>query len=166
MILIRLSRWLIQFANLLNTAAVQVMTLAQHVLEQARPTLVRVAILSLVALSLAACDESQSPFGDISKLTVADLTAALARATAADDKPAMMCYPVLIQIVQSIPGQIPDANLAGAVDAFEAARLLAKKAQSFTGGSDQLVQSVNLACAALYNDAKGDILRLGVKLRP
>ncbi len=129
-----------------------------------------VSLLSLTVI-LTGCvgnvlNNDDSPFGDITKLTITDLQAALARATAADDKPAMMCYPVLIQVIQGLPSQAPDSKVAGVVDAFEAARLLAKKAQAFSGSNNQMIQNINLGCAALYNDAKADILRLGVKFRP
>jgi len=128
--------------------------------------------LAVVGLLLGGCASTtggpgtDSPFGDITKLTVTDLQAALARATRADDKPAMMCYPVLIGIVQGLPSQTPDTQLAGIVDAFEAARVLSKKAAGFSGSTDPMIQAVNLGCAALYNDAKGDVLRLMIKLRP
>lgn len=124
-----------------------------------------------LALALTGCSSAgllgpRSPFGDITQLTVTDLEAALADATAHDDKPAMMCYPVLIGVVKSLPSQVPSLEAKGIVSAFQSARDLAKKAQSFSGANDPLIQAVNLGCAALYNDAKGDILRLGVKLRP
>jgi hypothetical protein len=126
--------------------------------------------LVLLPLALFGCagvigSDDAGPLGDISKMTVADLTAALARATAADDKPAMMCYPVLIEVVGSISSRTPDAPVAGPIDAFEAARILTKKATAFSGSNNEMIQKVNLACAALYNDAKGDILRLLVKFR-
>jgi hypothetical protein len=116
------------------------------------------------AVVLVGCDPA-APF-DLSKVTVPDLQAALARATAADDKPAIQCYAGLIPIIQSLPGQIPDPNFAGVVDAFEAARILSKKAQGFSGANNPLIQNVNLACAALFNDTQGDLLRLGLKFRP
>jgi hypothetical protein len=108
---------------------------------------------------------NSAPF-DLSEVTVTDLKAALARATAADDKPAMQCYAGLIPIVQALPKQVPNIEAAGVVDAFEIARLAAKKAQTFTGANDPIVQGVNMACAALFNDAKGDLLRLGIRFRP
>ena len=120
--------------------------------------------VGLSALVLTGCDQA-APF-DLTKVTVTDLQAALARATAADDKPAMQCYAGLLPIIQSLPTQIPDPKFAGVVDAFEAARLLSKKAQGFSGATNPLVQGVNLACAALFNDTQGDLLRLGVKFRP
>ena len=127
--------------------------------------------LLILAVTLTGCvgnilNNDDSPFGDITKLTIADLSAALVRATAADDKPAMMCYPVLIQVIQNLPDQAPDSKVAGIVDAFEAARLASKRIQSFSGANNQIIQYVNLGCAALYNDAKADILRLGIKFRP
>jgi len=130
-----------------------------------------IALALLVPFSLIGCASiggtgGDGPLGDVSKMTVTDLQAALARATKANDKPAMMCYPVLIQVVQNLPSQFPDQNFAGPIDAFEAARILTKKATEFSGSNNELIQSVNLACAALYNDAKGDILRLLVKFRP
>jgi hypothetical protein len=131
-----------------------------------------VALVIPLALALSGCaglpgvGGDDGPLGDVSKMTVVDLRAALARATAADDKPAMMCYPVLIEVVESIDSRAPDTNFAGPIDAFEAARLLTKKATAFSGSNNAMIQKVNLGCAALYNDAKGDILRLLVKFRP
>lgn len=105
------------------------------------------------------------PFGDITKLAVTDLQAALADATAHNDLPAMQCYPVLIQVVQSLPTTSPLKEVYGPVSAFQAARDLSKAIQANVGRS-ALVQTVNLGCAALFNDVQGDILRLGIKFRP
>jgi hypothetical protein len=100
-------------------------------------------------------------------LVVSDLQSALVLATAANDKPAMMCYPALIQIVQSLPSQVPpDPGFVGVVTSFEKARLLTKRVTTFSSGDSELIQSVNLACGALYMDAKGDVARLLLKFRP
>lgn len=126
------------------------------------------SIAILCALAFVACDPQDTPLLDLSKVTVEDLQGALALATTADDKPAMQCYAGLIPIVQALPSQVPDLNLLTGkpITDFEKARLLAKKVQGINGGNDQLVQGVNLACGALYMDAKGDILRLMLKFRP
>jgi hypothetical protein len=110
---------------------------------------------------------SSSPLGDITKLAVSDLQAALADATAHNDVAAMQCYPVLIQVVQSLPSQVPATAPAGVVSAFQAARDLSKAVQSQTAaGQGSVVQAVNLGCAALFNDVQGDVLRIGAKIRP
>jgi hypothetical protein len=109
---------------------------------------------------------SSGPLGDITKLTVADLQAALADATAHQDVAAMQCYPVLIKVVQSLPSQEP-AEPVGVVSAFQAARDINKAIISQTAaGQGSVVQAVNLGCAALFNDAQGDILRIVNKIRP
>ncbi len=108
-----------------------------------------------------------SPFGDISKLAVSDLEAALADATAHQDRAAMACYPVLLGIVKSLPAEVVPKAPAGLVSAFQQARDLSKAVQSgATSGQNALVQQVNLGCAALFNDTQGDILRLGILFRP
>lgn len=131
--------------------------------------LILVPLLCL-SLGLVGCASKDAPGGspiiELSKLTVADLQAALARATKADDKPAMQCYPVLISLVQGVPGQASAVLPAGVVDAFEVARLFSKQAQTFSGASNPMIQAINLGCAALFNDTQGDLLRLGIKFRP
>jgi uncharacterized protein YceK len=131
------------------------------------------ALVVVLCIFLAGCSSVSglsspgSPFGDVLALTVADLEAALADATAHQDLPAMQCYPVLLGIVKNLPSQLPTAGAPkGVVSTFQAARDLSKKAQTFSGANDPLIQAVNLGCAALYNDAKGDALRLGIKVRP
>lgn len=130
-------------------------------------TTVLAGLLVFMGCSSAGMLAPSGPFDDITKLAVPDLQRALAKATAADDKPAMMCYPVLIEVVQGLEanGIGVDLSFQGPAEAFENTRLLAKKAQSFTGATNPLIQKVNLGCAALYNDAKGDVLRLGIKFR-
>jgi hypothetical protein len=129
-----------------------------------------VAVFALVLFTGCATSGltvSSSPLGDITKLAVSDLQAALADATAHNDVAAMQCYPVLIQVVQSLPSQVPSTAPAGVVSAFQAARDLSKAVQSQTAaGQGSVVQAVNLGCAALFNDVQGDVLRIGAKIRP
>ena len=123
--------------------------------------------LALLATGCATSGGYSSPFGDITKLTNADLDAALADATAHGDKAAMACYPVLKSVIANLPAQVPAAPPAGIVSAFQAARDASKAVQSgVTSGQNAIVQEVNLGCAALFNDTQGDILRLGVIFRP
>jgi hypothetical protein len=131
----------------------------------------KILVLGLTLLFTAGCASlpffgGGGPFGDITQLTVTDLEAALADATAHNDLLAMQCYPALIQIVQDLPEQAPPVEIKGIVSAFQATRNLAKKAQQFSVAGNAMTQQVNLACAALFNDAKGDILRLAIKFRP
>lgn len=125
--------------------------------------------LLFLATGCASVGAPSSPsqlFGDISKLTTADIEAALTDAIAHGDQPAMQCYPVLLQLVQSLPSSAPSAP-KGVVSAFQAARDLGKAAQSqAAGGKGTVVQAFNLGCAALVNDAQGDALRLGAIIRP
>ena len=128
--------------------------------------------LLIVALLLGGCASyggTTGPFGDLSKITVADLDTAITSATAANDLPAMQCYPVLKSIVASIPAALPSTPPPGAgfVYGFEQARLLSKSVQSgVTSGQNAVIQKFNLGCAALVNDTQGDILRLGILFRP
>jgi hypothetical protein len=118
-------------------------------------------------VTLPAMGTNSGPLGDITKLAVTDLQVALADATAHQDQAAMACYPVLINIVQSLPSQVPTTAPAGVVSAFQAARDLSKSIQSQTAaGQGSIVQAVNLGCAALFNDVQGDVLRIGAKIRP
>jgi hypothetical protein len=124
--------------------------------------------LLIVALLLGGCASyggASSPLGDVTKLTVTDLQAALVDATAHKDAAAMACYPVLIGIVQNLPAVNPATSPVGLVTAFQAARDVSKAIQSNAGGN-AFVQQVNLGCAALFNDVQGDILRLGILFRP
>lgn len=131
-----------------------------------RLSLLVAAVLLTGCASLGAPSMS-SPLGDITTFTVEDLQAALADATAHQDVAAMQCYPVLIQVVQSLPSQAPNTSPVGVVSAFQRARDAAKAVQSQTAaGQGSLVQTVNLGCAALFNDAQGDILRILNKVRP
>jgi hypothetical protein len=127
------------------------------------------ALLSLVLLTGCATTGTSltsGPLGDITKLAVTDIQAALVDATAHNDQAAMACYPVLLQVLASLPAQGP-AEPVGVVSAFQAARDLSKAIQSQTAaGQGSVVQAVNLGCAALFNDAQGDILRIGAKIRP
>jgi hypothetical protein len=130
---------------------------------------VKKTLIALVALFLTGCSGTvltNGPFGDLSKLTATDIQAALADATAHGDKAAMQCYPVLLGVLADLQAKsAAPVNVAGVVSAFQAARDLAKTVQSNAGGNE-LVQAVNLGCAALFNDAQGDILRLAAKFRP
>jgi hypothetical protein len=128
----------------------------------------------LVALALAGCasivpgtaPNTAGPLGDITKLAASDIQAALTDATAHNDVAAMQCYPVLLQVLASLPSQVPAAPV-GVVSAFQAARDLSKAIQSQTAaGQGSVVQAVNLGCAALFNDVQGDVLRIGAKIRP
>lgn len=110
---------------------------------------------------------TSGPLGDITKLATSDIQAALADATAHNDTAAMQCYPVLLQVVASLPSQVPSTVPAGVVSAFQKARDLSKAVQSQTAaGQGSVVQAVNLGCAALFNDVQGDVLRIGAKIRP
>ena len=79
----------------------------------------------------------------------------------------MQCYPVLLEVVKSLPSQVPSEAPKGVVSAFQKARDVAKSIQSqAAAGQGSVIQTVNLGCAALFNDAHGDILRLGAIFRP
>lgn len=129
-------------------------------------------LVALLGLLLVGCatgplSVTSGPLGDLTKLTTADLTAALADATAHNDQAAMQCYPVLMKVVASLPAVAPASQPAGVVSAFQAARDLVKTVQAQTdAGQGSVVQAVNLGCAALFNDAQGDVLRLLNKIRP
>lgn len=129
-------------------------------------------LVALLGLLLVGCVSgpvslTSGPLGDITKLAATDIQAALADATAHNDLAAMQCYPVLLQVLASLPSTVPSTAPAGVVSAFQEARDLSKAVQSQTAaGQGSLVQTVNLGCAALFNDAQGDLLRLGIKLRP
>ena len=130
----------------------------------------KLGVVLLVGLLATGCSTMggsayKSPLGDISTFTVADLEAAMADATAHNDKAAMACYPVLMELVKSLPSKAPAAQPKGVVSAFQQARDLTKSVQSNASGQ-AVVAAVNLGCAALFNDVQGDILRLGVLFRP
>jgi hypothetical protein len=127
-----------------------------------------IVVLVLLAAGCAGIAGPGSPFGDITKLTATDIQAALADATAHQDLAAMQCYPVLLDVLGSLQTQgQPAPTIAGVVSAFQAARDLSKAVQSgATSGQNAIVQKVNLGCAALFNDAHGDVLRLAVLFRP
>src|SRR5712671_2748041 len=131
-----------------------------------------VAILVITLALAAGCATGtpgtpgySNPLGELQTYTVSDLQAALADAKDHNDLAAVQCYAGLIPIVQSLPVAGVATAPVGAITAFQKARDLSKTVQANAGGG-ALVQSVNLACAALFNDVQGDLLRLGVKFRP
>ena len=123
------------------------------------------AVVALVLgsfLSVMGCSQDLSQLHDagnlsdfvaaLQKITVADLEAATARAVAGGDLMGAQCYPVLEKyVVQGLPGM---EKLAGAFDAFEAARLGRK---NFSAG---VPDDLRMGCAALFMDERAFILKL------
>lgn len=120
-----------------------------------------VSVLSL-CLALFGCSQNLSQLRNsnsiadlvaaLSTITVADLDAATARAIAGGDQMGAACYPVLKKYVQQgLPGA---QKFAGAIDAFEAARLGRK---NFSAG---VPDDLRMGCAALLMDERDFALRL------
>jgi len=116
----------------------------------------------VLALGLGACSQdltqlhSASNLSDfvaaLQKITVGDLEAATARAIAGGDVMGAQCYPVLEKYVsQGLPGV---EKLAGAFDAFEAARLGRK---NFSAG---VPDDLRMACAPLMMDEREFVLKM------
>lgn len=126
-------------------------------------------LVSLAAVLLVGCATIQTQLMDLGKLKADDIQAALVLATQANDKAAMQCYPVLLQELANLAASTgqPAPDVKGLVSVFQLARNASKKVQSgATTGQSDLVQRINLGCAALFNDTQGDVLRLGVMFRP
>jgi len=116
----------------------------------------------LMAAGLGGCSQdlsqlhSSSSLSDfvaaLQKITVTDLEAATARAIAGGDVMGAQCYPVLEKYVsQGLPGV---EKLAGAFDAFEAARLGRK---NFSAG---VPDDLRMACAPLMMDEREFVLKM------
>jgi hypothetical protein len=133
-----------------------------------RKLLTLFAAVALFAGCAGAYSGGATPFGDLAQVTTADITAALADATAHQDKAAMQCYPVLLEVIASLPSALPAVSEPkGVVSLYQAARDISKAVQAQGGpGQSAIAQKINLGCAALFNDTQGDILRLGLKFRP
>jgi hypothetical protein len=115
-----------------------------------------------LALLLAGCSANLTQLNQASDLssfaealrniTVADLNAATARAVAANDVEGAACYPVLAKyIAQGLPGV---GKVAGAFDAFEAARLGQKKVGA------GIPTDLKMGCAPLMMDERDMVIRL------
>lgn len=90
-----------------------------------------------------------------------DLQAAAARATAANHRAGMTCYPTLLKYVGADTTVGESLKVAGMFDAFEAGLLAAR------GGVQGLeqnpaVQDIHLNCAALVSEARFTLIKLGV----
>lgn len=126
----------------------------------------RLLTLALAGLLLGGCAGPTKFLMDVEHFEEKDLRAAVTDAVIHKDAPAAMCYMTLLDIIlNDLPNQPLPSAPVGPVSAFQAVRDVAKAAQQGPGTSP-LAQKVNLGCAALFNDANADALRLGAKFRP
>jgi hypothetical protein len=128
--------------------------------------MMRYALIGLAALGLAACaapspnggTPSPGPLAQIAAFTVADLQAADAEAVNGGDMIAHACFPALVTFIQTIPAANGSQTVAGAISAFEAARLLRMQVQS--GVANGLPAYLKLGCSALVLDEQVLIAKL------
>jgi hypothetical protein len=105
-----------------------------------------------VAGAVAAAPAANS-VTQLQAFTVADLTAALADATAAKDTVAATCWAALIPVVQA-QGATLGVLPVGAVSAFQ-------KARDVGVGIKVGLPALNVPCAPLVLDTQNTLLRLG-----
>lgn len=87
-------------------------------------------------------------------IVVADLESALALATAADDKPAMTCYPVLIDWAQHLVeyrDQVVATAEAGVFTQYQRARNIRRRLE------EGVPEEVGIACSRMIEESKGAI---------
>lgn len=96
------------------------------------------------------------PVTDITTLTLADLNAAAADATAHNDVVAAQCYTGLIPVVQAVQGVLPQSGATpiGVVTAFQTARDVKAALAATSGTLARLRAQINLACAPLLIDTQ------------
>lgn len=90
-----------------------------------------------------------------------DLDAATARATVANHRAGMMCYPVLAKYLTGDQTLGDSLKLAGVFDAFEAGLLIGMGGQQSVL-MNPVVQDIHDNCAALVGDANVTLIRLGI----
>lgn len=100
---------------------------------------------------------------NLGKFTVADINAADKIAVTNNDAAGIQCYPVLAKFVQSLPSANGGQTVAGAVSAFEQARVLRMQITGIITGNDggQLM-NVRLACSALVMSEQQFLANLGI----
>ena len=109
--------------------------------------------LLALALLLTGC----ATITNLEDFTLIDLRAAQERATRGQDKIAMACYPVLITRLEERLNAPASVKPVGAVDAFEAARLIVHAPPR--DNSD-----IQLGCAALAMQTAADLAKFDAKV--
>ena len=117
----------------------------------------RIAALALAA-SLSACAgqalDTQDDVEALTRFVAADIRAALADAKIHEDQSAVQCWTVLLAKVEDLP-RLTASPVVGAASAFQKARNARRR---FDAG---VSEEVHIACAAMLDDARSTILRLG-----
>ena len=127
-------------------------------------------VLLLALLILSGCATSSvlqqlqaDPNADLAtvirNVTVTDLDAALADATAHNDTLALACYPVLKKYVTSNP--IGQNDIKGPISGFQRARDVSKGI-----GNSGVPDDLRLGCAALVQDVREFAVRMSIMASP
>ena len=116
-------------------------------------------LMSILILSISSCASVggiSNPFAkQIQPIVAADVAAALAEATAANDTAAVACYTAISNYMASIPNGGTTA-ISGVLSGLEAARILNSQV------SAGIPSNIHQACAVIVLDAQETALRLGL----
>jgi hypothetical protein len=119
----------------------------------------KVLLMSILVLGISACASVggiSNPFAkQVQPIVAADVTAALAEATAANDTAAVACYTAISNYMASLPSG-GTATINGALSGLEAARILNSQV------SAGIPSNIHQACAVIVLDAQETALRLGL----
>ena len=119
----------------------------------------RTLIALVLMLAVSACASVggiSNPFAkQVQPIVAADVAAALAEATAANDTAAVACYTAISNYMASIPNGGTTA-ISGVLSGLEAARILNSQV------SAGIPSNIHQACAVIVLDAQETALRLGL----